>query len=186
MAGDFPCVSTFCLWALLALTWLHRLPALSSMWEIIRHWAVVLLIFTGHLHTHYSWQARRAAGWTWGTISAGDSCLSLPPRFRTTFAVAYSTWRTSFLWVTLQGWTAQLSASQSCPVSCHLWLLAQEPSSVWDWLPVGAGVRVNPHTHNASNKATPRLLAGEFGVFFCIAEVRKPINFETNVCKYIY
>lgn len=78
MAGDFPCVSTFCLWALLALTWLHRLPALSSMWEIIRHWAVVLLIFTGHLHTHYSWQARRAAGWTWGTISAGDSCLSLP------------------------------------------------------------------------------------------------------------
>lgn len=83
-------------------------------------------IFTGHLHTHIHDRQGQLQGGQGGRSQLGEllPVTSFLPISRLHFAVAYSTWWTFFLWVTLQGWTAQLSASRSCPVSCHLCLLA--------------------------------------------------------------
>lgn len=55
----------------------------------------------------------------------------------------------------------------------------------WAALLAARRVCVHPQTYSTSNKVAPLFLLGNLA-FLLYCRVRKPINFETNVCKYIY
>lgn len=151
----------------------NHLPLSSYVTDL--HWSFAYTLFmTGK----DSCRMDKGDDLSWGALA----CHFLPP----ILAVAYSTWLIFFLWVTLQGWnhTAQCFSVLPCLLSSLPAFLRTEvclrltASGRWSLCPPAHSQYEQQSNSTSSSR--------EFGVFFCIAEVRKPINFETNVCKYIY
>lgn len=176
----------------MALTWLHCLSALSSTQDIICHRAVMLLILTYDLHWSFAYtlfttgkdscRMDKGDDLSWGALAHHF----LPPHFQTMFCCCLLH-SADFLPV---GHSARLNRTAQCS-SVLPCLLSSLPACLRTefCLRLTASGRwslCQPAHSQCEQQSNSTFSSREFGVFFCIAEVRKAINFETNVCKYIY